>query len=376
MAIKEILAKTILRTRKRIDSWFISNQGMNLYRGCIHNCVYCNGRNEKYQVNNIFGEDIEVKTNAIKILRKELKIKNKRKNPYKGFIMIGGGVGDNYQPVEEKYQLTRKTLQLLNNYRYPIHILTKSTLVERDIDILKEINQKNKVIISFSFSSTNNQISKIFEPGVPPPNERLNTIKKLKKEGFSCGIYLLPVIPFITDSPETIHETIKQAYLAHIDFIIFGGMTLKEGKQKEYFIKTLKKHYPDKIVEYENIYKNDKWGNAIFPYYKSINQTFNTIMDEYHIAKRIPADLFKKILEENDYISIILDQIDYILKTYGRKSPYGYASYQISQQITPISNIKTHLRNIKGIGPVTEKIILEILETKTSKYYEKLLYGR
>ena len=155
MTVREIEAKSILRKHKKIDSWFITRYGMNLYRGCRHNCVYCDGRSEGYYVEGEFGKDVVVKVNAIDILRRELDPKRKRVPFRPSFVMLGGGVGDSYQLVEKKYELSRKTLDLLIRYKYPVHILTKSTLVERDLDLIKRINEQNRAIVSFSFSSTN-----------------------------------------------------------------------------------------------------------------------------------------------------------------------------------------------------------------------------
>ena len=202
VTIREIEAKSILRKYKKIDSWFISHYGMNLYRGCTHNCVYCDGRSEGYYVDGEFGEDVTVKVNAIEVLRRELDPKRKQTPFKRSFIMVGGGVGDSYQPIERKYQICRKALQLIYEHDFPIHILTKSTLIKRDFDILKKINEKNRVIVSFSFSSVDDEISAIFEPGVPSPSERLKTLAFFKNERFVCGMFLLPVIPFITDIPE------------------------------------------------------------------------------------------------------------------------------------------------------------------------------
>ena len=176
VSIKEVKVKSILRKHKKIESWFISHYGMNLYRGCTHNCVYCDGRAEGYYVDGEFGQDVVVKVNAIDILQRELSPKRKRTPFKRSFIMVGGGVGDSYQPIEKEYQLTRKALQLINQYNFPVHMLTKSTLIKRDIDILKKINEKNRVIISFSFSSVDDKISAVFEPGVPSPTERLKTL--------------------------------------------------------------------------------------------------------------------------------------------------------------------------------------------------------
>lgn len=376
MTIREIEAKSILRKQKKIDSWFASRYGMNIYRGCTHGCAYCDGRSESYQVEGEFGKDITVKVNAIELLQRELSPKGKR-TPFKpGFIMLGGGVSDSYQPAENKYQLTRKALQLAYEHDFPVHMLTKSTLIERDIDILKKINQAKRAIVSFSFSSVDEKISRIFEPGVPPPSERLKTMARFKSEGMVIGMFLLPVIPFITDKPEVMDETLKKAKEVGVDFVIFGGMTLKEGRQKEHFFGILEEHFPGLISAYQHIYvSKSKWGEASKEYYDSINFTFNHIMRKYKIPKRIPPVFFQDILDQNDLVVVILEHIDYLLKLKGGRSPYGYAAYSVSQLKEPLSTMRKDIRNLKGVGPTTERLILEILETGSSNYYQKLLSG-
>lgn len=371
--IREIKAKSLLRKHKKIDSWFVARYGMNLYRGCLHNCAYCDGRAEGYYVEGEFGKDIDVKINAPELLQKELDPKRKRIPFKKGFIMIGGGVGDSYNVLDKKYELSRKILNIVSDYDFPVHVLTKSTLVKRDIDILHAINQKSKAIISFSFSGVDDNICKIFEPGVPPATERLETISFFKKEGFPVGVFMMPVIPFITDLPDQMENSIRKFKEIGVDFIIFGGMTLKEGRQQDYFYKVLKENYPDLLHQYEMIYKGEKWGGASHQYYESINKLFLELACKYQISKRIPAKLYNQVIDQNDVVAVILDQMDYILKQKGQKSPYGYAAYSISQLKEPITEHLNKLQNLSGVGPVTEKIILEILETGTSGYYEKLL---
>ena len=373
MRVKEIKAKSILRKGKKTDSWFLINYGMNLYRGCAHNCVYCDGRSEGYYVDGEFDKEVTVKINAIDILKKELDPKRKRKPLKHYFVGMVGGVGDSYQPLEKKYKLTRQALELFFEKGFPVHILTKSTLVERDIDIIKKINEQSRAIVSFSFSSTNDEISSIFEPGVPTPKARLETLVKFKKEGIPCGMYLMPVIPFVTDTQDIMEETIRKAGEINLDFIVFGGMTLKEGRQKEYFMKTLKKKYPELVPEYANIYLKDKWGSPTKEYYRSISETFNLLSKKYRIPRRIPSRLYKDILEENDLVVVILEQLDYLAKLGDKHSPYGYAAYSISKIKDPLSKRKDTLRSIKGVGKVTESIIKEILRTGSSGFYEQLL---
>ncbi len=376
MHITEIEAKSILRKSKSVDPWFISSYGMNLYRGCTHNCVYCDGRTEKYNVEGEFGRDISIKINAPLILDRELNPKRKR-TPFKsGYVLFGGGVCDSYQPAEIKYGLSSKALKVIYSYSFPVHLLTKSILIKKDIDIIKRIHEKNSAIVSFSFSSANNQISSVFEPGVPFPDKRLEAISFFKSNGIPSGAFLMPIIPFITDTREILEESVSKIKEAGADFIIFGSMTLKDSRQKEYFYKTIKNKYPELLDRFDNIYKYNKLGGAIPEYIDSLHYLLHHICRKYKMPVRIPRCLFENILDENDYVSVILSHIDYMLKIRGCKSPYSYAAYTVSKVKEPISEIKTKLLNLKGLGRTTEKVILEILETGTSRLYESLIgYG-
>jgi DNA repair photolyase len=374
--IQEITAKSVLRKYKKLDSWFLTRYGINLYRGCTHNCVYCDGRAETYQTHDDFGRNVDVKTNAIELLDKELDPGRKRKPMPRSFMMLGGGVCDAYQPVEKKYNLARQTLELFLKYNHPVHVLTKSTLVERDLDLLIKINEQSKAMVSFSFSSTDLQTSRIFEPGVPSPDERLAVIKKIKQAGIACGMFLMPVIPFITDTPDMIKKAILKGKNAGIDFVVFGTMTMKPGRQKDYFLNTLKHHYPGLDFEYDMIYQEqNQWGGATSEYTQSVHQIFDLIAGTYKIPRRIPAYTANRFLSQNDLVMVILEQMDYLLKLKNQKSPYGYAAYSISKLQEPIDKIRyDQLLQIKGVGSVTAKIIREITSTGNCKYYNKLLF--
>lgn len=373
MIVREIEAKSILRKNKKIDSWFISHYGMNLYRGCTHNCTYCDGRTEKYRVEGDFGKEVEVKINALDILKRELDPARKRK-PFKGgFMMIGGGVGDGYQPLENKYHLTRQALELINHHQLPVHLLTKSTTVIKDLELLKQIQARSRLLVSMSFSSMDDRIGAIFEPGVPPPSERLKTLALFKKEGLNCGVFMLPVIPFITDTADLMEETIQKTSESGLDYLIFGGMTLKEGRQKDYFFETLKKYDLRLIKKYEQIFVGHPWGSALKSYYNSIHQRFYRIAVKYTIPLRIPIHLCHDILDENDLSIVILEHIDYYLKLRGQNSAYGYAAYVISQLKEPLSLHRNSFHNLKGISRAAEQIVIEILDTGRSALYEKLL---
>ena len=373
MAVGEIIAKTILRKHKRMDSWFVSRYSMNLYRGCVHNCVYCDGRADRYYVEGEFGCDVAVKANAIEVLVKELRALKRSIPPKPGYILVGGGVGDGYQPVEAQYQLTRRILQVLLELGLPAQVLTKSTMVERDLDIIKDIHSRSGAIVNFSFSSMDERISSVFEPGVPAPAKRLKAIETFKNAGIPCGIFLMPVIPFITDTPDLIEDSVKKAKDAGVDFIIFSGMTLKEGKQKDYFMKTLRVRYPELVDRYGEIYTASQWGEASKDYYDRINRLFYAVAKKHKMPVRIPLRLFGDKLSENDLVTVMLEHMDHILKTEGKSSPYGYASYSISQLKGPLSAVRGELQGLKGVRPVTADIIKEILDTGTCSDYERLM---
>jgi len=370
---REIEAKSILRKHKKIDSWFLSRYSMNLYRGCSHNCVYCDGRSEGYYVEGEFGEDVAAKTNAVEVLSRELDPKRKRRPFERGFVMVGGGVGDSYQPIERKYELTRRALQVIAGRHLPVYMLTKSTLIERDIDILKKINEETKAIMSFSFSSVDDDISRVVEPGVPSPSRRLKTIEQFKNAGIACGMFLLPVIPFITDTAQLIEASVTRAKDAGVDFVIFGCMTLKEGRQRDYFMNVVNRMYPEIASRYNTIYMGSKWGEPNKEYSTSVNMVFGHIAKKYRMPVRIPRTFFQSLLSENDLAVVLLEHIDYLLKLQGKASSFGYAAYSLSQLKEPLSSMKANLRKIKGVGEAAEAIILETLRTGSSSYYEQLM---
>jgi DNA repair photolyase len=193
--VNEINAKTLLNKSKKRDDWFLGNYTLNPYAGCSMACIYCYTLGSKYGGNH--GVNVAVKSNAVPILKKQLK--NSIRRNERGFIILGSAA-DPYPNVEKDINLTRDVLGIIKRYKFPIHILTKSKLIIRDMDILKGIKEvailpkeladklDNGVIISFSFSTLDNKLAQIIEPGTPRPIERLETMKKYSAAGFNTGI--------------------------------------------------------------------------------------------------------------------------------------------------------------------------------------------
>lgn len=198
----------------------------------------------------------------------------------KGVIGIGA-MSDTYNPQERKYELTREVLKLILKYNYGVSIDTKSDLILRDIDVLKEINAKNNVIIKFTITTPNDELSKIIEPNVCVSSRRLAAIKTLSDNGIFVGIMLNPVLPFITDNEEDIKKLVKLAYLNGAKFIhTYMGMTLREN-QRDYYYKELDKKFPNLKSKYIGTYSNKY--ECLVPNYKKLYQVFKMECDKYGI---------------------------------------------------------------------------------------------
>jgi len=181
MQYKDIHPKTILNRYKQIDPYFQCRYSMNIYRGCEHGCMYCDGRSSKYWPeggNVTFSEIVLVKKTAPQLLDKEL-FKIKRKEP----VCLGGGVNDAYQPCEKEFEVTRKCLEVLKMHKAPIHIITKSDMILRDKELVSEIAKQSWCHVSFSFSTPDAKIAKILEPGCTNPGDRLKAMKGLTDAG-------------------------------------------------------------------------------------------------------------------------------------------------------------------------------------------------
>ena len=245
--MKLIQAKTILSKVKN-DNYFGITYNMNLYRGCQHACIYCDSRSSCYHIKDF--SEILVKENATELLEKELK--QKRKN--KGTIGFGS-MNDPYMQVEKETELSKKALELIVKYRYPVHILTKSNLVLRDINLFKKIS-KIYAAVSFTITTADDKLARIIEPKAPSSSKRFEAIKILSENNIYTGITLMPLLPFINDTEKNIRELIEKAHLAGAKYIIpYYGVTLREGS-REYFYNELEKSFPNLKEKYQKSFGN------------------------------------------------------------------------------------------------------------------------
>ena len=275
--IQYIEAKSILSKLQREDTWFGITYNMNLYRGCQHACIYCDTRSECYGINDI--SKISVKQNALDLLAKELV--SKRKNR----ATIGtGSMNDPYMPVEQELQLTCKALQIIAKEKFPVHIITKSNLVERDIDILQDIS-KIYAAVSFTITTADDFLSQQIEPNAPPTSERFRVMKLLEEKGIYTGVTLMPVLPFINDTKENIAAIIKQAKESGASYILpMFGLTLRKGS-REYFYKALDNRFPGTKEKYQSWFGEQY--ECFSPDYRALTNIFDELCVKLGIEKRM-----------------------------------------------------------------------------------------
>jgi DNA repair photolyase len=373
--LREVTAKSILRRSKYTDSWFVARYGMNLYRGCEHACAYCDGRAEKYNVEGEFGRDIEVKVNALELLEKEVARIRER-----SFVFVGGGVSDAYQPAERTYGLARGALEILAHHGRPVHVLTKSALVERDLDLLAELARGPGAIVSFSFCSLDPADADLFEPGCAPVEERLRVLRAARARGVSTGAMLMPIIPNVTDGEAALSGLVSAVARAGVEFVLPGGMTLKPGRQTAHFFHVLGGRYPAALVEsIRALYGWSRWGAPRGSYHSALERTFSSILREHRVPSRIPQRLYRGRVEPNVEVAMVLSHLHHFLEASGERPPVGLERAAIAIQglredVAAISEAGL-LGQVPGVGPEARAIVEEIVSTGRCAAYERLLGG-
>ncbi len=225
-----------------------AQNGMNIYRGCTHGCIYCDSRSKCYQMDFPF-EDIEVKINAPDLLERALKGKRKR-------CMIGtGSMSDPYMHCEEQLMHMRKCLEIIDRYDFGVTVITKSDRILRDLDLLKSINKKTKAVVQITLTTYDEDLCKILEPNVCTTRRRAEVLKIMHENGIPTVVWLDPILPYINDTEENLQGILNYCREAKVKGIIcFGmGLTLREGN-REYFYQKLDEHFPGLKERYKREY--------------------------------------------------------------------------------------------------------------------------
>jgi DNA repair photolyase len=276
--VKEISARVLLSPVRQPDTWFGLRYSMNLYRGCQHQCIYCDSRSTCYRIED-FTNDVLVKVNAIDLLRAELPRKR-----VKGTIGTGS-MDDPYMPLEAAWNLTGQALRVIADHHFPIHIITKSTLVLRDLDLIEQISRVYAAV-SFTVTTADDDLGKKIEPGASLVSKRFQAIEKLAANGILTGVTMMPILPFIEDFEENIRAIVTQAHERGAKYILPAfGMTMREG-QREYFYAQLDRLFPGIRAKYERRFGEQyecAANNA-----KHLARIFSELCDRLGIATHMP----------------------------------------------------------------------------------------
>lgn len=267
-----------------------STNSMNLYRGCSHGCIYCDSRSDVYNMNHKF-EDIEVKQNALELLKKELI----RRKP----AMIGtGAMTDPYVSLEGRLEYLRKSLELIYRYGFGFTCITKSDLILRDLDLICKINEKSKAVVQITLTTASDDLCRIVEPNVCPASRRVEVLDKLKEKGIPTVVWLCPILPYINDTEENINSILDSCIETGVKGIINMGMglTLRQGN-REYFYRKLDEHFPGLreryVREFGNSYSipspNDDELRKIFERRTSENGILNDVEDIFSYLHEFPS---------------------------------------------------------------------------------------
>ena len=270
-----------------------NNNGMNIYRGCTHGCIYCDSRSLCYGMNHIF-EDIEVKTNGPQLLENTLKRKRKK-------CMIGtGAMSDPYIHLEEKLQYTRKSLEIIEKYGFGLAIQTKSNRILRDLDLLRSINNKSKCVVQMTLTTYDEELCKIIEPNVSTTKERFEVLKIMRDNGIPTVVWICPILPYINDTEENIRGILDYCVEAKVKgIIVFGiGLTLRDGN-REYYYRNLDNHFKGLKEKYIRQY-----GNS----YEAVSENHERLMK-----------IIKETCEKNNIIFGVEEVFKY-MKTFEEKN--------------------------------------------------------
>ncbi|RMF89242.1 MAG: radical SAM protein [Methanobacteriota archaeon] len=378
----EIEAKSMLTKHRFRDNWFWNRYSINPYRGCQFACNYCDAITERYLVHEDyrdFSRVIYVKKDAPGVLERELK----KAIPD---VVAMSGVTDPYQPAEKRYEVTRGVLEILARHRFPVHIITKSDLVLRDIDLLGEIAKQAWCTVSMTIVTFSRRLLSLLEPFAPSPEKRLDAVRILNEEGIQAGVDFTPIVPYLLDSEENMEEVIKRASECARYVLIGGAMTLRSN-QRLRFMELLERNLPGLVEKYEKLY--GKQESPSQDYVVKVNKKAFQFCRGYGIENYIPPPSFERALsqktltpkegfdKENFEVASHLLLMAFF-KEFKSGDPYSaWAYHRASQSIENLNeSIKEiykrgELRKIPGVGESISREIEEFLAKGRSERLEK-----
>jgi DNA repair photolyase len=306
--------KTALRRRDLVDAYFVGKFGLSPYQACAHGCTYCDGRAERYFIEGEFDRDIVVRSNIATVFERELRGQRER-----GIVFIGSGVSDAYQPPEAEENLMRSCARLLADRALPATVLTKSHLALRDLDLWSEVNRKAGFVFMVSLMTLDDDLRRVFEPHASTIDERLDALCAFKAQGCATGVAAMPFLPGLSDGDDQIRLLAEGLSALDVDFVIPGGLTLRPGRQKQFFLETLRSFRPDLLTLYERLYGEDRPSGApLSAYGESVHRRAITTLLEAGLPIRMPHAVYHGRLPVYDEVHVLLQHMADLYAAHGR----------------------------------------------------------
>jgi len=361
---------SILNVHKHVDGgWFWNKYSAFPYMGCYYGCEYCYWRDEKYNrlakepeaagFNDPFSQYIKIKKNAAELLGESLA------NKPKEIIYI-----DSFQPIESKYRLARKMLEVCASVNFPVFINEKSPLLLKDLDVLEKISRRSYVNVGFStVFSEDDRSKRIFESRTPSIDYRFEAMKKLSNHGIIVGTVFMPVLPFICDSEENIRTIVKKTKDAGGTYVLDSGLTLR-GYCGFHFYKFLKKYDESLVPKYTRLYSDKK---ILGEHYARTHELVKRYCEEYGLTNHIirPINFYPEQIRVNKKVAehfYLKSREIMMVKGMGyRQFAFLKAAWTIDSLTKNVKELhekkgKTGLLKLKGIGKKMSDEIVTVLE--------------
>ena len=294
--------KRAIRKGNIAEPFLAGRYSFSPYMACSHGCVYCDGRAERYYVEGDFERDVVIRRNLPELLEDELP-----KLREVGFVTVGSGISDAYQPPEIREELMRRSAEILARHPFPVAVLTKSAVVRRDIDLWKQVNARGGFNLYISLTFADDRLRQIFEPGASSVSERVEALRVFKEAGCRVGVMAMPLLPHISDTEENVRALFDMLLDVGVDFVMPAGLTLRPGRQKDFFLAVIEERFPDLLETYTALYANEApSGSCVREYSAGSQKRLNELASDYGFPTMIPHSLFKGGLPLYDELFVLL----------------------------------------------------------------------
>ena len=313
VTVHERAVRSALRKANLTGTFVLGKFGLSPSMACAHGCAYCDGRAERYWVEGDFDRDIVVRPNLPSLLAAQLPKLRER-----GFISIGSGITDAYQPVPAVLSVTRRCAQILAQADHPVVVLTKSALAAADLGLWREVNRRSRFLLVVSLTHSDDTSRAQYEPHASPVEERLETLRAFRAAGCAVGVLAMPLLPGITDTEANLTRLYDRLAEIGVDFVQPGELTLRPGRQKAFYLERIAEHHPGLLQEYRRLYAEERTSGAPLRAYASATWK-RAIAHNSRVSIPFlpPHRLYRGLLHRYDELNVLLNHMRELYRAAG-----------------------------------------------------------